>query len=153
MSEALWYRWNGAAMMPTQPELAARQFWAGGIYLLEPPREERQGARHRAYFATLHDDWARLDRPEFPTPEHLRKFALIQKGWRDERTLACRSYASALEIAKFCQPLDPYAVLSIEGSLLRVWTARSQSYAAMGREDFNASMDAVLDYCASLRKE
>jgi hypothetical protein len=152
MSDPLWYRYNGAAMMPLLPEVAARQFWVGGVYLLELHREERQSARHKAYFATLHDDWTRLQRPEWPTSEHLRKYALIQTGWREERALECPSPELASEIAAFAQPLDPYAVLVAEGPLLRVWTARSQSYAAMGRENFNRSMDDVLDYCAGLQK-
>jgi hypothetical protein len=108
--EPLWYRWNGAAMMPTRPELAERQFVVDGHYLLEA-HHERAYKRHRAYFASLHEAWASLNTDDFATSEHLRKFALIKTGWRDERTLLCASHEEAARVAAFSRPPDNYATL------------------------------------------
>lgn len=150
MTEPLWYRWNGAVMVPLRPDAAEQQYQIDGRYLLEVSQGARSDRQHRAYFAALNEAWANLGTDDFATPEHLRKAALILTGWRDERTLVCGSKAAAERFAAFARPLDDYAVLTAQGRLLRVWTARSQSYRAMGREDFQRSMDDVLGYCADL---
>jgi hypothetical protein len=85
-----------------------------------------------------------------PTPEHLRKFALIKTGFADSRSLACSSRAEALRIAAFMRPADEFSVVTIEGAVVTVWTAKSQSVRAMGKAEFTASKDAVLAYVASL---
>jgi hypothetical protein len=149
LSDPLWYRWNGAVMIPMRPELAAHQFHVDGRYFLEA-HHERSWQRHKAYFASLTEAWRNLATDIFPTAEHLRKHALIKTGWRDERSFVCRSRDEAARLAAFCKPFDEYAVLVAEGRVLRVWTAQSQSYKAMGRDRFNQSMDDVLDYCAGL---
>jgi hypothetical protein len=147
--DPLWYRWNGAAMLPMQPELAAQQFHIDGRYLLEA-HHERSYQRHKAFFAAVHEAWTNLAAAEFPTPEHLRKFALIRTGWRDERVMVCASPEAAERLATFCRPFDSYAVMLADGPILRVWTAQSQSYRGMGRDRFNKSMEDVLNYCAGL---
>ena len=149
MPDPLWYRFNGIAMMPLQLELAQQQFRPDGRYLLEA-HHERSYAQHKAYFASLTEAWRSLSTDKFPSPEHLRKHALIACGWRDERAFACRSRAEATRLATFCKPFDDYAVMIADGTVLRVWTAQSQSYKAMGRDKFTRSIDDVLSYVANL---
>lgn len=149
MADPLWYRWNGVAMMPSRPELAERIFRPDGMYLLEA-HHERSYKRHQAYFASLHEAWASLRVDDFPTPEHLRKFALIKCGFYDERVLVCDTAAQAERVVVFMRPMDDYAIMVRDSALVRVWTAKSQSYKAMGRDEFNRSMEAVLDYVAGL---
>jgi len=149
MADPLWYRWNGAVMVPARPELAEQQFVPDHKYLLEA-HHERSYQRHRAYFASLHEAWQSLASDAWPSPEHLRKYALIKTGWRDERTFACQNNAVAERLAAFCQPFDTFAVIAVDGTVVRVWTAKSQSYKAMGRSDFNQSMEDVLGFCAEL---
>jgi hypothetical protein len=148
-SDPLWFRWNGAAMIPMRPELAERQFRPDGHYLLEA-HHERSYQRHKAYFASLHEAWSSLRVDDFPTPEHLRKFALIKTGHYDERVLACDTAAQAERVSSFVRPLDEFSIIVRADNLVRVWTAKSQSYKAMGRDEFNRSMDEVLDYVADL---
>jgi hypothetical protein len=45
---------------------------------------------------------------------------------------------------------DDYAIVLMEGMVVTVWRAESQSYKAMGKKRFTESKRAVLDYCASL---
>jgi len=151
MSDPLWYRWNGAVMVPMRPDAASAQFFVDGRYLLEA-HHERSHARHRAYFAALNAAWHSL--PEtlmttYPSPEHLRKFGLIRTGWHDERTYVAGSTKEAERLAAFIEPFDSYAIISLDQHVVRVWTAQSQSYKAMGRDDFNRSMDDVLGWVAN----
>lgn len=149
MTDPLWWRFNGAVMVPMRPELAERQFRPDGRYLLEA-HHERSYQRHKAYFASLHEAWSSLAVDDFPTAEHLRKFALIRTGYYDERVLVCDTAAQAERVAAFVRPMDEFAIVIRDDNLIRVETAKSQSYKAMGRDAFNASMEDVLNYVANL---
>ena len=150
MADPLWYRWNGAVMVPARPELAEHQFVPDHKYLLEA-HHERSHARHRAYFASLHEAWSSLSSERWPTPEHLRKHALIRTGWYEERLVVCGSRGEAKRLAAFIRPMDLFAVVfADEQNVVRALTARSQSYKEMGRDDFNRSMEDVLTYVAAL---
>jgi hypothetical protein len=127
-------------------------FVVGEAYQLEM-RSDRSEASHRAYFAAIHECWINLPEhmlEQFPTSEHLRKFALIRSGYRDERSIVCSSAAEAKQVAGFVKPMDDFAVVSSDGPLVTVWTAKSQSYRAMPKGEFQASKQAVLDYLAGM---
>jgi hypothetical protein len=152
MTDIGWWRFNGACLFPARPEAAERMFEINGRYHLET-HFERSSARHRAYFASINEAWHNLPlsaQDELPSPEHLRKYALIKTGWRDERRLVVGSEKEAVRVAAFIRPMDSFAIVLPQAHQVLVWTARSQSYRAMNREDFNASMDDVLDYIAGL---
>lgn len=147
-------QWDGEAFRPVGRSArdADARFVVGERYtLLE--EKPRSGAQHRMFFASVNEAWSNLPEclaREFATPDHLRRYALIMTGYRDERTLVASSRAEALRIAAFLRPVDPFAVIVQEGAVVRVLTARSQSMKAMGAKDFKASMDAVLDYLAQM---
>lgn len=116
-------------------------------------QEERSIASHKQCFASIHDMWASL--PErydgrFPTENHLRKFALIMTGYRDEHSFACNSHAEALRFAAYLKPIDDYAVVVVKEGVVTRMTAKSQSLKAMGKADFQASKQAVFDYIADM---
>jgi hypothetical protein len=46
--------------------------------------------------------------------------------------------------------MDEYALVSVEGSVVNVFSAQSQSQRAMGKQRFQASKEAVLDVLASM---
>ncbi len=71
-------------------------------------------------------------------------------GYRDERTLVASSRAEAQRLAAFVRPMDDYAVVTVECSLVRVLTAKTQNMRAMDKATFQASKDAVLDYIAEM---
>src|SRR5215471_3997013 len=133
MAEAFWARWNGVAFLPSRPELVERQFHPDQFVLLEP-HHARSYQRHKAYFAQLAEAWSSLRSDEFPSPDHLRKFALVQCGFYDERAVACESSKQAEKIAAFVKPLDDFAVVTVDGVVVRVLVAKSQSYKSMGRD-------------------
>lgn len=146
------FTWVGDAMVPKHPRLADRHYVIGEAYYLEI-REDRSAASHRFYFASINEAHGSL--PEdlaerLPTPEHLRKFALIRTGYADQRTHVCASKAEALRLASFIRPMDEFAVVVTHEKVVTVWTAKSQSMRAMDKKTFAESKEKVLDFIASL---
>lgn len=142
-------------MVPAGPHWlrqANRHYVVGERYSMEP-REQRSAASHAHYFAALASTWENLPdelAERFPTPEHLRKWALIRCGYADERSIVCASRAEALRVAAYVGQFDEYAVVLAKGATVTAWTAKSQSMKAMGRKDFQASKEKVLDFVAGL---
>lgn len=148
------YRWSGEAMepLPRFHNVANAKFVVGETYALDEVHE-RSTASHGHYFATLNDLWRNLPEHQaerWPTVDHFRRWLLIKAGYRDERTLVCASKAEALRLAAFVRPMDPYAVVVVRDAVVTVLTAKSQSYRAMGRKDFQESKDAVLGFAAEV---
>ena len=154
MSRPLSFQWDGEAFKPVtgHRKLADAQFVIGERYTLETV-EERSSAQHRFYFASVNDAWCNLPETmadKFPTADHLRKYALIHCGYRDERTIACASRAEALRVSAFVRPMDEFAIVTTSGPLVTVWTAKSQRVRAMGKEAFKKSCDDVLHFVSQL---
>lgn len=148
------FEWDGEAMHPVRSfaRLADEQFVIGQQYRLvsEAKRSQRSEAH---YFAAIEDAWANL--PErwagrFPTAEHLRKWALIKAGYRDERSIVAASKAEAQRVAAFVKPMDEFAVVTVVETEVRVYTAKSQSRKAMGGPVFQKSKQDVLDVLAEM---
>lgn len=149
---AMVFDWDGEAMRPRHPRVADRHFVIGETYRLAV-QEERSNASHGHYFAALAE--AHTNLPEewaerLPTPEHLRRYALIRSGFADSQTFVASSKAEAVRLAAFLRPVDEFAIVTVEGSTVTRYTAKSQSYRAMGKADFQASKDAVLSIAAAM---
>lgn len=139
-------------MVPLQPRMADKHYVIGQRYIMEE-RLERSSASHRAYFAEINDLWSSLSddqMEQWPNPDALRKAALIQAGFRDEKSIVLSSKAEAQRVAAFVKPQDEFAVVSLSGATVVVLTAKSQSLRAMGKEDFNLSKEAVLNAIAQM---
>jgi hypothetical protein len=152
--DPLVFTWDGEAMqiLPRFAKAADKRFVIGEIYALDEVHE-RSAKSHAQYFAALREGWLNLPdhlAQQFPTQEHLRKHALIRAGFRDERSIAASSRAEALRLAAFVKPIDEYAIVTTSGSLVVVYTAKSQSYRHMGKAEFQRSKQAVLDFVDSL---
>lgn len=146
------FTWDGDAMIPRTPKLADERFVVGEVYRMEV-REERSVVSHSHYFAAVHETWLNLpeDQAErFQTADHLRKWALVKTGWADQRQIVCASKAEAQRVASFIRPMDEYAIVTATEAVVTVYTAKSQSYRAMGRRDFQKSKSDVLDLLASM---
>ncbi|WP_188260825.1 hypothetical protein [Azospirillum tabaci] len=154
MTNPIPFRWEGDCFTP-MPGFGKRcdeLFVVGQAYRLVE-QEDRSAASHRHYFACINTAWENLPErlsADFPTPDHLRRFALIRAGYADSRTLVASSKAEAVRLAAFVKPMDSYAVVVVTDATVTVWTARSQSAKAMGKKDFQESKDAVLDVIAGL---
>lgn len=131
---------------------ADKHFVIGERYALVE-HHERSSATHRHFFAAVHEAWQSLPEhmsAQFPTSETLRKFALIRKGFHDSHSIVASSKAEAQRIAAFIRPVDEFAIVTVEGATVTRYTAKSQSMKAMGAKAFQASKQAVLDYCDEL---
>lgn len=150
------FTWHGDAMIPRGrfAKLCDKAFVVGVDYplVIEEPRSR---ASHNHYFAAIEEGWKNLPENianEFPTSEHLRKYALISAGFCDRRSIVCRSKAEAQRLAAFIKPMDDFAVVTPTECVVTVYTAQSQSVRAMGKEAFQKSKTAVLDIIAGMVK-
>ena len=152
MIPPLLFTWDGEAMVPFRSALADRHYVVDGTYSMAP-YEDRSVRSHNHFFALVASAWQTLPEDladQYPTPEHLRKRALIKTGYRDERSVVCSSHAEALRVAAFTKPIDDYAVVIVRENVVVHYTAKSQSIRAMGKELFQQSKVAVLDELARL---
>jgi hypothetical protein len=125
---------------------------AGEVVTLER-REERSIASHNHYMATVDDAFDNL--PErhagrWATPDELRYWALIKAGYHNKSDFVCATKAEAPRLAAFLRQINEYAVIVVSDAVVTRYTAKSQSFKAMGRQDFSASKDAVLAILAEL---
>lgn len=147
------------AMVPKSrfDNICGRQFDLGEDYTLVP-HEDRSMASHRQYFAAIKDGFNNL--PErlharWPTAEHLRKWCLVECNLFDEKEFDCPDETFAKRLGYFIRTEDEYAVISIhktEGTKrvkVIVRRAKSQSMQSMGKAEFQASKQAVLDLIES----
>jgi hypothetical protein len=132
--------------------MCGEHFVVGATYTLEE-KHERSAASHAHYFASLNEGWLNLpeDTAErFPTPEHLRKFALIRTGHYDERSIQCGSPEEALRLAAFIEPMDEFTIVVVDHAMVTVYTSKSQSIRAMDKKTFQQSKTDVLEYIGTL---
>lgn len=147
------YEWTGEGHVPL-PRFRAEadaHFVVGQRYRMIE-HEDRSQRSHNHFFANVGEAWKNLDEQHldrFPTPEHLRKAALIAKGHFDRTEFVASSKAEALRLAAFLRGLDEYAVIVVREAVVARLVAKSMSRRAMGKE-FKQAKDDVLDYCAQI---
>jgi hypothetical protein len=142
-------------MIPARPRDAEKAFVAGRRYWLDEV-SERSWISHEHQFAWIAEAWNNL--PEaladlYPTPEHLRKAALIATGWRREVIIDAGSRAAALRVAAYARGEDAFAHVVARGLTVVVRKARSQRMHGADRMDkteFQQSKDAIMGWIAQL---
>jgi hypothetical protein len=154
MPNPLLFIWQGDGFSPIKRHAKEcdQRYVIGQAYALDEIHE-RSAKSHRHYFASIHEGWMNLPErlaEDFPTQEHLRKHALIRSGFYDNRSIVAASKAEALRLAAFIRPMDEYAIVTVRAAVVDVYTAKSQSNKAMGKDDFQKSKRAVLDYIDGL---
>lgn len=121
--------------------------------------KQRSQQSHSHQFAAINDLWANLplhhaDAPYAASAEAFRKHGLIVEGFCDVDTISFESHAAAKAaapfIAKLARKAHGYALTVVRGELVICRTPHSQSYKAMGKETFQKSKQAVLDWGHSL---
>lgn len=149
------YEWTGDSwkIMPGFQRQADERFVIGERMRLEPV-EERSEISHSHQFAWLREAWASLPfdlAMLHPTPEHLRKWALIQAGFCKVTDYACMFKTEARRLAaSLRQQTDEYAVVIVQDTIVRVVKPESQSRKAMGNDRFKASKEAILNIVSGL---
>lgn len=127
-------------------------FEDGGRYLFIQ-HLERSLQSHQHYFASLTEAWMNLPEDithEFPTFEKFRATGLIATGFYNEKRIICADEHEAKRMAAFIAPLAPLAIVSSYKQAVVVRTAKSQSYRAMPKGEFQKSKVAVLAWAWAL---
>lgn len=150
---AMFFQWSGEAMIPRSNLAADEVFVVGQYYRLAEVEEASEVSRNHQ-FAWLKDAWATL--PDhlsyrYPSPEHLRKAALIATGWCTTTDYVCGTPTEAQRWAEnLRREVSTYDVVEVSASVVRVHRARSQRRGAMDKKDFQACKSAILDWVAGL---
>lgn len=147
-------RWDGEAFQPLQhvKQRCDKDLVVGEIYFLAPV-EDRSMVSHRHQFAWLKHAWQML--PEeiahlYPTPEHLRKRALIEAGYFTEEIIDAGNEAAALRVAAYVQSKDIFTHVVVRKRFVLVRHAESQSMAVMKKRRFQESKDGIMVVIANM---
>lgn len=153
---SIYWEWDAEACvmrpLPRFLERAKKQFADKGFYRLEV-HESRTSGAHNHYFASLNAAWKNLPeniQSRFPTMEHLRKWLLIKCGYYATAAVTCASVRDANALIAQVKGYDPHAVIIVQGTVVVIHTAQSQSHASMDKSTFQKSKRAVLDEAAAL---
>jgi hypothetical protein len=154
MNAPLVVRWTGDSFEPL-PHFRKRCDQAlviGEVYRMTA-QEDRSDISHKHEFAWLKEAWKTL--PDavaelYPSPEHLRKRALITAGYYTEEVIDAGSNAAALRVAAYVRGHDEFALVIVRGPFVFVRHAKSQSYRAMGRKEFQQSKTAIMEVVSQL---
>lgn len=113
--------------------------------------EERSTASHNHYFACVQEAWSNLPEQDerFPTPDALRKWALIKNGYCTKSEAVLDTPEQAATVAAFTGNAEG-VIIVVRENVVTKYTAMSQSTAAMGKSEFQKSKDLVLDTIAEL---
>jgi hypothetical protein len=142
-------------MVPAKPKLADKDYVIGQRYWLEEV-SDRSWISHRHEFAWIkqaHDNLPEAFANEFPSPEHLRKAALIATGWHRETIIDAGSRAAAARVAAYARGEDEFARVVVRGPTVVIQKARSQRMHGLDRMDkaeFQQSKDDILGWLAEL---
>lgn len=146
------FTWDGEAMVPKSSRLANQAYTVGEVYLLAP-HEERTTAAHNHEFAWLKDAWLNLPEEfsdQFPTPEHLRKRALIDAGFYDETIVDAGTVAAAIRVAAAFRAREEFSLVIVRGPIVVIRTAKSQSRRKMKKKEFQESKTAILEIVSGM---
>ena len=151
------YAENGAFVLVSEREAAkVAEFFAGksepplAILQLDVTRSDKD---HGHYFACIQAAYDSLPEDmggDFKSAEHLRKWALVKAGYCTTAVTVCKSKAEAHRMAAFAGQLDGFCVATIDGRVVTVSRAQSQSYDDMSKSTFKASKTAVLEVLSLL---
>ncbi|MCD1619171.1 hypothetical protein K7H20_13960 [Salipiger manganoxidans] len=152
---------TGSALEPDGNFAAAAlhdRLGAGEVVLVDL-NPQRSTKSHNHQFAFVATAWKNLpeamkDAPFAASPEHLRKHALISTGYCNADMIALGDEHRAARMADFLRRGDAqqgvYTVIAVRGPTLYRYTAESQREKTMGRQRFQASKAAILEYLADL---
>ncbi len=146
-------RWTGEALVPVggHKELCDKQLTVGYDYAAELQFDRAMKA-HRMQFAWLKEAWLNLPeelQADYPTPEHLRKRALIQAGFYTEQVIDLSDMTLERAFERNVR-LDEFSVIFKRGDFLVIRTPESQSVRNMGNRRFLESMTAIMEVIADL---
>ena len=154
MNTPIAYQWNGEGFEPLKrfARQCDEQFTIGEVYWLAV-EHNRSTTSHAHQFAWVREAWLSLPESladQYPSPEHLRKRALIEAGYYTETITDAGSYAAALRVASMVQSREPFSLVIVREQYVVIREAKSQSLRAMGAKDFQESKQAILEVVSNI---
>lgn len=149
------FMWVGDCFKPLGSRAAKEcdaNFVIGQRYRLAEVHDRSQ-ASHSHYFACIADAWGNLPAhwaERLPSPEHLRKYALIKAGYCNTQTFVCDTRNDAKRLKEALSPLDEFSIVTADNRTVTRYAAKSQSFKAMGKAEFQESKDKVLAIIAEM---
>jgi len=154
MSRPIPCMWTGSVFEPQRAYAkVARETYGAGEVVTLAPVEERSMVSHAHEFAWLKDAWMNLPEQyagQFPTPEHLRKRALIDAGYYDEQIIDVGTQAACLRVARAIGAREEFSLVVIKAPFVIIRTAKSQARGKMDRTEFQASKTAIMETVAAM---
>lgn len=146
------FRWEGDSFVPLRPKYADRELVVGRVYWLTEVRNvEPSGRSWRHMFAVIKKSWENLPedlKDDYPTPEALRKRALIQAGFYDETVIEVSDTAAAGLLAAVLRRRNGLSHVIVRPGCVIQREAKSQK--DMEREEFQRSKDAIFGIVSDL---
>jgi hypothetical protein len=159
MSEAppIRFVWQGDSFTPAAPywqRMCDKHYVIGNSYDLVP-HEDRSTKSHNHEFAWLNEAHANLPEnlaEQYPTPDHLRKRALIEAGYYDEQVIDAGTNAAALRIAVGVRsfPGESFSLVTVRNGFVIIRRPRSQSRRAMNAKEFQESKTKIMEIVAEM---
>ncbi|MEL6411689.1 MAG: hypothetical protein AAFQ38_14930 [Pseudomonadota bacterium] len=152
---------DGQALIPDGNFSVAQvndRFGAGQVVVvdLDP---QRSGKSHKHQFVFVKTAWENLpdylvDAPFAVSVETLRKHALIATGFCHTEMVPVgtkqRAERVAVAMSSLASRAHGYCITDVRGSVAYCHTAQSQSVKSMGRDEFQKSKQAILEWLADL---
>lgn len=156
MTEAIACKYRDGALHP-EPRfhnVVRSTFVEGPVYWVNV-EAERSEQTHKHEFAFVRNAWRQIPdelAESYPTPDHLRRRALIQAGYFDEQVIDAGSNAAAIRVATGVRsfPGESFSMVFVRGPYCIIRRAQSQSYKAMGAKAFHESKQAILQVIADM---
>jgi hypothetical protein len=114
---------------------------------------ERSMKSHRHYFACINEAWKNLPEAyvdDLPSPECLRKYALIKTGYARKDQIVCANHQEALNLLAAMRATDDYCIITLDIKVVTIWRAKSQNTKAMQPAEFQESKERTLHFIANL---
>lgn len=148
--------WTGEAMVPLPRfrKLCDAQFEVNEEYPLMIV-ENRSMASHNHYFAALHEGYMNLAEEyaqEFDSIEHMRHWCLCREGYCTQDRYELNTAEDARTMLKVLKSQNKSTIVKVTGTVVIVYSPESQSMAAMKKQRFEESKDAVLARVAAMAR-
>lgn len=114
---------------------------------------QRSSETHRHLFACLKNAWENLPEDlavQFPSPEALRKWGLIQIGHCTMTRLAFANNTEAMKAATLMREIDGYSEIGVNGNTVVMRRARSIAVRAVSSAEFKEIKDKLLTTLSQL---
>lgn len=126
----------------------AAAIWGTGEVLRITAEQDRSTQSHNHLFAVINEAWKNLPTlmaDRFPSPVHLRKWAMIRAGYANRSELVCESPAGAKRAAAWARNDDEYCVVTVHRNVMVKLTAQSMAKDKMDKKAFRECKEKVLD--------